>query len=358
MIPESLLGQINRPTRAERLEALRNATKAALFPPMVSCRVNNHIHTSYSFSPYSPCAAVFAARLEGLCTAGIVDHDSIAGADEFIAAGRIVGLPVTVGIEARVSMAGTSCERLRTNNPDQAGLSYMVLHAVPHKNIPMVQAYFAPLREARNRRNRAMVARINQIAGLDLDFDRDVLPLSMAHDGGSVTERHLMQAVARRQSPGLPLPEEYDRIGRLKRDFIPEVYLDADEECPRFEEYVRFCAATGGILAYPYLGDVTSSVTGDKRARRFEDGRLESLFELLHRHGVGAVTYMPTRNTQQQIDRLRALCRRYGMMEICGEDINSPRQSFIIEKMADPQFADLIASAWALIKHENAGKVA
>ena len=143
--------------------------------------VNNHIHTSYSFSPYSPSAAVYAARAEGLVTCGIVDHDSIGGAEEFIQAGRIVGIPTTIGIETRVSFAETPLKDRRTNNPDQIGNSYMVLHAVPHKNIGMVQAYFAPLRETQERAKPAMVQRINELYandGVGIDFERDVLPLS------------------------------------------------------------------------------------------------------------------------------------------------------------------------------------
>jgi hypothetical protein len=50
---------------------------------------------------------------------------------------------------------------------------------------------------------------------------------------------------------------------------------------------------------------------------------------------------------------LRALCERYGMMQISGEDINSPRQKFTIEKMREEQFANLIESTWRLIRHEN-----
>ena len=57
----------------------------------------------------------------------------------------------------------------------------------------------------------------------------------------------------------------------------------------------------------------------------------------------------------RSLDRLRALCRRYGMMEISGEDINSPRQSFVIKRMEDEQFHNLIHSTWELIKHENGG---
>lgn len=355
MIDELILRKLNARTKDARLAALRAIARDADFPATNPRFINNHIHTSYSFSPYSPTAAMFAARSEGLCTAGIVDHDTMGGAMEFVEAGRILKLPVTVGIEARVSMKGTPFERLRANSPDQLGISYMVLHAVPHQAIPKVQAYFAPLQENRNRRNRKMLDAINRLTGMSLDFERDVLPLSMAHDGGTVTERHLMQALVRRENPSLTMLEEYDRIGQLKKDFIPKVYIDATDECPGFDDFIAFCQSTGGILAYPYLGDVTQSVTGDKKAQKFEDDNLELLFQTLCDHGVKAITYMPTRNSDAQLDRLRALCDSNDMMQISGEDINSPRQSFVIEKMKEDRFSNLIQSTWRLIEHENGG---
>jgi hypothetical protein len=355
VIDELILKRINAPTKDERLSALQTIAHETRFPQMNPRFINNHIHTTYSFSPYSPAAAVYAARNEGLCTAGIVDHDSMGGAMEFVEAGKILHMPVTVGIEARVSMKGTPFERLRANSPDQTGISYMVLHAVPHQSIPTVQAYFAPLREHRNLRNRQMLEGIKRLTGMDLDFERDVLPLSMAHDGGTVTERHLMQALARRENPKGSLLEEYDRIGQLKMDFIPRVYVDATDECPGFDDFIAFCDSTGGILAYPYLGDVTKSVTGDKKAQKFEDENLDLLFQILRDHAVKAVTYMPTRNSDAQLDRLRTLCDSYGMMQISGEDINSPRQSFVIEKMKEDRFSNLIQSTWHLIEHENGG---
>ncbi len=353
MIERRLLDKLNAGTAAERLDNLSGILRSAAFVEPDARMINNHIHTTYSFSPYSPAAAVFAARSEGLCTAGIVDHDSIAGAREFIEAGRRIGIPTTIGVETRVSMKGTPFENRRTNNPDQIGVSYMVLHGVPHKNIDAVQAYFIPLREARNRRNRSMVERINEVMGVALDFERDVLPLSLYQDGGSVTERHLMLALARKLSRGRELFAEYDMVGKLKKECIPKVYIDAADECPGLDGFVAFAAQAGGILAYAYLGDVTASVTGDKKAQKFEDDYLEELFETLHAHGVRAITYMPTRNTDAQLARLRALCERYGMLQISGEDINSPRQSFVIEKMKDAQFANLIDSTWRIIRHEN-----
>jgi len=387
MIDRKILDRLNAPTCAARLEALEALLPAAGFPPADPRMINNHIHTSYSFSPYSPTAAVYAARAEGLCTAGIVDHDSIAGACEFIEAGRLAGLPTTVGIEMRVSMAGTAFETLRTNNPDQIGVSYMALHGVPHDRIEEVQRFFAPFREHRNARNRAMVRRLDALlaengTGVSLDFDRDVLPLSMAAEGGTVTERHLCLAFARammtRTGRGAPLVAllaslgtalsdaqtrqlsdaespfyDYDVLNVLKSAFLPQVYLPATDECPPLDGIVAFGARVGAVLCYAYLGDVTASVTGDKKAQKFEDENLDLLFQTLKERGVRAVTYMPTRNTPVQLDRLRDLCARYGMFEVSGEDINSPRQSFRIEAMKNPRFANLIDATWALIDHEN-----
>ena len=368
MIDLAVLNELNAGTMGERLAALARATARAKFPATDPRMVNNHIHTNYSFSPYSPSAAVYAARAEGLATCGIVDHDSIGGAREFIEAGKIVGIPTTIGIETRISFAETPLADKRTNNPDQIGNSYMVLHAVPHENIDLVQQCFALVREKRNARNRKMVERINELYasdGVKLDFDRDVLPLSQTAAGGSVTERHLMLALARQllKLGKASLPQnaseldimfaEYDLVGALKKDCIPKVFIPATDECPTLSEIVSFAKTSGGILAYAYLGDVTSSVTGDKKAQKFEDDYLDELFAVIDQAGIRAVTYMPTRNSQAQIERLRSLCERYGMQQITGEDINSPRQSFIIEKMKEEQFSNLIESTWRLIRHEN-----
>lgn len=382
MINMDVLNRLNAPTKAERLANLKTIAAQTQFPPTVPQYVNNHIHTTYSFSPYSPTAAVYAARMEGLCTAGIIDHDSIAGAKEFLEAAAIIDMPVTVGMECRVSMEGTTMAGKRTNNPDQVGVSYMTIQSVPHDKIDTLQAFFAPYREARNRRNRAMTERICKVAGVELDFERDVLPLSMYAEGGSVTERHLMYALAfklveqvgkgeamirKLSDMGITLSEkqksqmmdeaypfyEYDLLGILKSVFVPQIYIDATDECPKLAEIVKLCADVDAYLCYAYLGDVGDSVTGDKKAQKFEDDYLEEVFECLKAAGVKCVTYMPTRNTPAQLERLRGLCDAYGMFQISGEDINTPRQSFIIKAMENPMFANLIDATWKLIEHEK-----
>lgn len=382
MIDQSVLELLNAPTKAERLENLAKILPQTQFPPMVDVYINNHIHTTYSFSPYSPTAAVYAARMEGLCTAGIIDHDSISGAEEFLEAAKLVGMPVTIGMEARISMDGTRLEGRRTNNPDQEGVSYMTIQSVPHDKINRLTQFFRPYRQARHERNRKMLQKINELLNLDMDYDRDVLPLSQASEEGGVTERHLMYALAIRlmqdagrgepmveklTSMGLTLSEKqktqmldmdypfyaYDLLGILKGAFVPQIFIPATDECPKLPDVVALCREVDAYLCYAYLGDVGDSVTGDKKAQKFEDDYLEDVFLCLEEEGVKAVTYMPTRNTPQQLDRLRALCRQYGMFEISGEDINTPRQSFVIRAMEDPKFANLIEATWKLIEHEK-----
>lgn len=384
MISEEILVKLNAPAPDERLQNLAELAAGANFPETDRRYINNHIHTTYSFSPYSPTAAVWAAKAEGLATAGIVDHDSIAGAREFLRAGGILGMPVTVGMECRVSMAGTPFESLRTNCPDQCGISYMTMQAVPHGSIDMLQAAFAPLRAKREDRNRRMTESINSVlsgTGVSLDYDRDVRSLSEAYSGGTVTERHLMLALAQKlvaefgkngipaglESLGVGLsPKQeklmgdtespyfmYDLLGILKGTFVSKIYEPAAEECLNIANAAKLVSDAGAIFCYAYLGDVTDSVTGDKVAQKFEDDYLDELVEFLADIGVNGITYMPTRNTPAQLDRIRDLCDRHSLMQVSGEDINSPRQSFVVKAMEDPKFENLIDSAWELIRREN-----
>ena len=131
-------------------------------PPETSY-VNNHIHTTYSFSPYTPTEAVYTAWKHGLGTAGIMDHDSTAGAHEFLEAADILGMPVTCGVECRVDMSDTVLCGRRINNPDQVSVAYVAMHGIPHGNLEKVNDFFAPYRAKRNVRNRAMCERINEL---------------------------------------------------------------------------------------------------------------------------------------------------------------------------------------------------
>jgi hypothetical protein len=135
---------------------------------------------------------------------------------------------------------------------------------------------------------------------------------------------------------------------------MEKIFLQPDEtECVPVSLVVRLAEEVGGIATYAYLGDVTDSPTGDKKAERFEDAYLDELMVEAKRLGFRAIAYMPPRNTASQLRRVQALCRDHGFMEISGVDINSPRQSFNCPELLQPEFSHLIDATWALIAHEK-----
>lgn len=377
---------LNVPDEAERLENLKKLLENEKEKPLVKPEyANNHIHTCYSFSPYSPTAAVYVARAEGLQTCGIMDHDSIGGAEEFRKAGQIAGMGTTCGMECRVDLSETRLAGRKLNNPDQAGVAYMAIHSVPASGFKKLQEVFAPLREKRNERNKKMIANMNAVMepyGITVDFEKDVVPISNFEKGGSITERHVLCALSQKimdqagegkcaefveTKLNIPLSEKqkgqlsdttnphllYDLLGVMKAQMVERIYVPATEECMKLSELVKLADEVGAILCYPYLGDVGDSVTGDKKAAKFEDDFLEELFEMLKEEGVKGVTYMPARNTSAQMERLQGLCRKYGMTEISGEDVNSSRQSMICEQLLKPEFKHLVDMAWKLVEREK-----
>lgn len=349
-----LLNVLEPDTRLENLKILLDAEEKK--PAVLSQFVNNHIHTFYSFSPYSPTAVIWFARAAGLSTAGIMDHDSIAGAREFREAGRLAGVGTTCGFEARVSLKGTFLENRKANSPDQPGMAYMAFHSVRKEHFIRVQAFMASLREKRNARNREMTKRAVSVTDIPLDFDADVLPLSRFREGGTVTERHILFALAKKMAPRGNMEECYNMLGKLKTRLLPSIYISADEELMHLDEAVKFAGEIDAILCYAYLGDVSVSPTGDKAAAQYEDAYINELFRLLKDHGVNAVTFMPSRNTPEQLQRIMDLCREYEMHQISGEDINSPGQSFICPLLAQPQFSQLADAARALVNREKEQK--
>lgn len=379
---QELIKKLNGGTAKTRLNALKELVKIEAEKPVRRDNdANNHIHTIYSFSPYSPTKAAYMAYKAGLTSAGIMDHDSLSGVEEFKEACRILGLGSTCGVEVRCKYnKGFG----KMNHPDQAECIYMAAHGIPAQNVKAFNEYLAPYRKKRNERDAKMCELITGKFGkfgVELDFEKDVLPLSEAKDGGSVTERHLLYALAVKLDKkfgrtnalidflqndlGLKVSDKikgflldaenehflYDLLGVLKAD-TAFFYIDADEEMPDAEEFVKKAKEFGAIPAYAYLGDVGDSVTGDKKAQKFEDDFLPELITEIKKSGFLACAYMPTRNTPAQLQRLGKLLKENNLFEISGEDVNSPRQKFACAALALPEYSHLIDSTWALIGHE------
>jgi hypothetical protein len=381
---------------SERLAALRTLTAESDPAPKITGtgEINNHVHTIYSFSPYTPSMAALRAREAGLEAAGSVDHDSIAAAEEMIEACAILGMGGCAGFEVRVSFKigpdgkpGKFRDK-KINNPDSAGLAYMTVQGIPGQQISKVKTFLDPIRAERMKRTRKMADAAGELlkaAGLSaIDFDKDITAISQYKNGGEITERHLLAAVAGKLidkfGKGKYLTEKltdlfglkvsaklaanlsdpsnphylYDLLGLLKTDFLERIFIQPDEkECIPVQTVTKFAGSIGAIPAYAYLGDVGESPTGDKKAEKFEDDYIVELFDELVSFGFRAVTYMPPRNTAEQLLRVQGLCKERGLMEISGVDINSSRQSFNCPEVLKAEFRHLVDTTWALIAHER-----
>ncbi|MDR2135225.1 MAG: PHP domain-containing protein, partial [Treponema sp.] len=360
---------------ADRAAALREFVKGgglAAMPDFTG-EINNHIHTIYSFSPYTPSMAALKSREAGLEAAGSVDHDSWAAAAEMREACAIIGLGCVTGLELRVSLKHTEFADRKFNSPDSQGIAYITVQGVPAGSEEKVGEFLKPVRAARRQRNIRMTENINSVlaaAGLGgLDYERDVIPLSMYHKGGSVTERHLLFALSLaliREAgrgekllaflgekfgievggknrgylldPGNPYCA-YDLLGVLKSSFNDRIFIQpGSDECPPVETVTAFARSINAVPFYAYLGDITESVTGDKKAEKFEDDYIDRLVPRLKDLGFQGLTYMPPRNTMAQLIRLRRLCEKQDLLEISGVDINTPRQVFQCPEIRKDEF--------------------
>lgn len=386
-------------TPDERVAALAELVAGGIDLPQPTVESNNHIHTIFSFSPYTPTMACLRGRQAGLSVVGSVDHDSIAAAAEMRSAAALLGLGVVTGFECRAKLhsaaevaAGQApFDQVKINNPDSPGVAYLTVQGIPQRSRAAVDEFLLPIRLARVERTRKMAdAALEILASVSapaFDFERDVLGASQFAAGGTVTERHLLYAMANAlitgfgrgpallsglRSMGLEpsakvgavLGEEdnpylaYDLLGVLKAEYLDRFYLQPTRlseggELPDAVDVVSFALRIGAIPCYAYLGDVTASPTGDKKAERFEDEYLDELVAHLAQLGFPAITYMPPRNTAEQLDRLARLCAKHALVEVSGVDINQPRQKFDCPELGEPRFKHLNTATWALVAHET-----
>ena len=384
---QELLNDRNPKKRLANLEFILKEEKAELRTPrQKDYFVNSHIHTTFSFSPYTPTMAIWMASRSGLRLAGIMDHVTISGAREFMEAGKIAGVTTTNGIELKVDFSETPLKNKHINQPYQKSIAHIAIFGIPANQIDKVDTFLAPYREERNKRNLLMVKRLNKILEpftLSIDFKLDVLPLSSYLQGGTVTERHMLFALAQKITTKFPKGKEvidflknklkveisrhnlsyledknnnfytHDIVHVCKTGLLEKFWIDATTECPDVKDALSLANETGSISAYSYLGDVTDSPTGDHKDQKFEDDYLELLFDVIKELGFKAVTYTPTRNSMVQTKRINEFCKKYGLLQIIGEDNNHPRQPFICESLKKKDLYYLVDSTLALIGHDK-----
>ena len=241
--------------RGEALAAL--AARCGVEPPSACSNVNMHMHSFFSYNAEgcSPSRLVWDARRAGLYAAGLCDFDVLDGMEEFLAAGRTMGLRTAVHLETRAYFRERA--DVDISSPGEPGVTYIMGagFAQPLAEGTPQATGLADLRARARTRNVDLIARINpHVPEIAIDYERDVLPLTPS---GNATERHIIRAYLIRTRTVFGAPRE--AAGYL----APLLRLDVDETLARMahasdiEERLRARLAKRGGVGYEQPSETT-----------------------------------------------------------------------------------------------------
>lgn len=236
--------------KAKRLSALREIVASdEKFKP-AGVNVNMHLHSFFSYNAHnwSPAHLALAAKRNGLLAAGLCDFDVLDGLEEFLEAGRILGLRATVNLETRAYLKAFADFEL--TSPGEPGVTYIMgagFPRTPAAGTPQAQMLRA-FRDQARARNIALLGRVNpRLPKIAPDYEKDVLPLTPA---GVATERHIIRAYHLKSRVAFAKPADLAAFWAetLGKDAATSGTLLADE--PAFEEAIRAKLVKKGGIGY------------------------------------------------------------------------------------------------------------
>ena len=342
---ESLEKQLDSFDAGQRRQALasldRLVREGSLRLPPPGREVNLHAHTFFSYNAYgySPSKFAWLARKAGLAAAGVVDFDVLDGLEEFLEAGRLIGLKSCVSLESRVYVPEFGTRVI--NSPGEPGISYHMgagfTRAVRHP-------FLAQMRAAAQQRTRDVLTRVNAfMRPLELDYEADVLPLT---PNGNATERHLCEAFERKAAQVFPQAEQCAAFWQQKLG-------DAAAGGARLQNLIRARTMKQGGAGYVQPGQGSFPLMADMNRFVLEAGaiptltwldgtsegeqRLEELFDAAAAAGAAALNLIPDRNytpgvKDQKLQNLHQVvetAQRRQFPIIVGTEMNAPGNKFV-----------------------------
>jgi hypothetical protein len=342
---ESLEQQLDSFDPSKRREALqtlwRQVEDGKITLPKAGTDVNLHSHTFFSYNAYgySPSKYAWLARKAGLAVAGIVDFDVLDAMEEFLEAGRLVGLKTCVSLESRVFVPEFATRVI--NSPGEPGIAY-------HMGVGFARAvqhpFLAEMRDAAAQRTRQMAARVNAfMRPVELDYEKDVVPLTPK---GNATERHLCEAFERKAAQVFP--------GAAQRAaFWKEKLGDAPPAGVKLQNLIRSKTMKKGGVGYVQPGKHSFPLMADMNRFVLESGAIptlawldgtsdaekciEEVFQVGMASGAAALNIIPDRNyspgvKDQKLQNLYdvvALAEKHHFPIIVGTEMNAPGNKFV-----------------------------
>lgn len=354
---ESALDHFNEATRREALGALLQAVEAGdVTLPTPDERHNLHCHTFFSYNAwgYSPSRVAWEARRAGLGMIGTVDFDVLDAMDEAYAAGDLLGLPVSAGLESRVFVPEMADKEI--NSPGEPGVAYFMGTGFCRLPEPgsSGEAMLRTMRQQADERNRDMIRRINEVTGpVQPEYEADMLTLTPRDN---VTERHMLEAYEVKATSLMPDTDE--RVGYWTKLLNVDACMVRTilEDSPRLRDTIRAKLMKRGGVGYvqpdehtfPNVDDVIAMIlsVGALPTVAWLDGTTSgendsaALVDLFRKKGCLVMNIIPDRNwnitdpiqREEKVRRFHEMvdvCRQADMPVIVGTEMNKAGQKFV-----------------------------
>lgn len=364
----------------ERMEALASLKGGKTTKAVDSENVNMHFHSFYSYNSqnWSPSMISMASRKAGLYAAGLCDFDVLDGQDEFLQAGRMLGLRVTVNLETRAYLKEYSDKDI--NSPGEAGVTYIMgagfaTDLTDGSKQAKTLTYY---REKAAERNLALIRRINAgVEAIAINYKKDVLPLTPSD---AATERHIISAYLNKSNErfkgkklqafwaetlgvslgeatvllnNTPALEDSIRNKLAKRGGIGYVQ-PSEDTFPLADDFIEWVRSCRAIPMTTWL-DGTSDGEADPR----------TMLECMQSKGAVALNIIPDRNwniakadtKKTKVDNLRKIvgvARQMNVPVNIGTEMNKIGQPFVDDLTGDilSEFKDdFVKGAQIMVGH-------
>ncbi len=379
---QNLIDQLDSFLAPQRQAALLELlTRHPEAPAETTC-VNMHMHSFFSFNGegWSPSHLAWNARQDGLYAMALCDFDVLAGLHETLAAADLLRLRAAVSFESRVFFSEYADSEI--NSPGEPGVFYFMgcgFTQPPEKESKAEETLAAMLNQS-HRRNRDLIDRVNsKLSGLDLDYERDVLPLTPAQNA---TERHIVRGYYEKARDAHSADTKaaaawWAKQFGMEPDSLQEKAGDVNE----FVDALRSKLMKQGGLGYaqptrdtfPPLDDVIQMILECRAipTSAWLDGTSEGesnpreQLECLADKGVAAVNIIPDRNWNvkdkdkraklvTELNRYVETASDMNLPIFVGTELNKPGQRFIDDFDAEPMkphHAAFMQGAQVLIGH-------